>query len=63
MIKLTRLNGEEIYINSDLIEKIEEKADTMITMNSQMQYVVKEKIIDINNRIISFKKNIFSGGK
>ncbi len=42
MIKLTRLNGDSVYLNPFLIERIEMKPDTMITMNSQTQYLVKE---------------------
>ena len=41
MIKVTRLNGEEFYLNPHLIERIESKADTIITMHSQIQYIVQ----------------------
>jgi len=63
MIKLTKLNGEVFYLNPHLIEKIEEKPDTVITMNSQVQYLVKEKIKEILDRIIDYRKNISFGAQ
>ena len=59
MIKLTKYSGEEIYINPHLIEKIEEKADTLIVMNSQVQYIVKEKFDMIFKKIIDYRKKIY----
>lgn len=56
MIQLTKLNGTSFYLNHFLIEKIEITPDTVITMNSQTQYVVKEGIEDINNQIKSKNK-------
>ncbi|MCH5150186.1 MAG: flagellar FlbD family protein [Spirochaetales bacterium] len=58
MIQLTKLNGTVFYLNHFLIEKIEITPDTVITMNSQTQYVVKEGIEDINNRIRNEKQTI-----
>ncbi|MBO5288224.1 MAG: flagellar FlbD family protein [Spirochaetales bacterium] len=55
MIQLTKLNGTSFYLNHLLIEKIEITPDTVITMNSQTQYVVKESIEEINNQIRSEK--------
>ncbi len=58
MIQLTKLNGEIFYLNPHLIEKIEEKPDTVITMDSQIQYLVKEGIEEILKRIIEYRKNL-----
>lgn len=52
MIRLTRLNGSIIYLNHSLIERIEIVPNTVITMNSQVQYIVKESIDDINSLVI-----------
>jgi flagellar protein FlbD len=62
MIKLTRLNGEEFYLNPHALEKVEDKADTVITMSSQVQYIVKEKALDIKEMIIEYRKRIFPNG-
>ena len=58
MIKLTRFNGEICYLNPHQIERIEERPDTVITMNSQNQYIVKEKVGDIISSIIEYRKKI-----
>lgn len=58
MIRLTKLNGDIFYLNPHLIERIEEKPDTVITMDSQIQYLVKEKIDEILNKIINYRKNL-----
>ena len=63
MIKLTRLNDEVFYLNPHLIEKVEQKADTVITMDSQIQYIVKEKIDEIYKRIILYRRKISIGGQ
>lgn len=58
MIKLTKFNGETFYINPHQIERIEQRPDTVITMLSQVQYLVKEKIDDINQLIIQYRKQL-----
>ncbi|MBP7553503.1 MAG: flagellar FlbD family protein [Spirochaetes bacterium] len=57
MIKLTKLNGDVFYLNPHLIERLEEKPDTVITMDSQVQYIVKEKIPEIIINITSYRRN------
>jgi flagellar protein FlbD len=58
MIKLTRLDGTEFYINPDLIECVEETPDTLITFTNDNRFLVKEKARTITERIISFKAMI-----
>jgi len=57
MIKLTKINGDAFYLNPHLIERIEEKPDTVITMNSQIQYIVKEKVSEIIISITGYRRN------
>ena len=58
MIKLTKLNGDEFYLNPHLIERMEEKPDTVITMDSQLQFIVKDKIAEIIDKIIEYRSKI-----
>jgi len=58
MIKLTRLDGTEFYINPDLIECVEETPDTVITLTNDNHFLVREKVRTITERIISFKSMI-----
>jgi flagellar protein FlbD len=47
MIKVTRLNNSQFYINPLLIETIEEVPDTMISLVNGKKYVVKEPAKDV----------------
>ena len=58
MIKLTKLNGQEFYLNPHLIEKVEVTPDSMITMDSQQQFIVRESIDEINEKIIGYRKKL-----
>lgn len=56
MISLTRLNGEKLFINMDLIEIMEQTPDTVVTLTTGKKFVVKESIAQINSEIVKFKK-------
>jgi len=59
VIKVTRLNGEEFYINPDLIQYIEKTPDTVITLTNDKKVVVREGIEEIIQRFVAFKRQIF----
>ncbi len=59
MIKVTRLNGEEFYINPDIIQYIEKTPDTVITLTNDRKVVIKEDVDVIIQRIAEFKRKIF----
>ena len=56
MIYLTRLNGERIVINIDLIELMEETPDTVVTLTTGKKLVVRERVNKIREDIIRFRK-------
>jgi flagellar protein FlbD len=56
MIKVHRLNGQEIIINSDLIETIESHPDTVISLYTGNKYLIKESVETVNQQIIEYKK-------
>lgn len=58
MIYLTRLNGEKIAINVDLIELMEATPDTVVTMTTGKKLVVKENIHTIQSAIINYYRAI-----
>jgi len=59
MIEVTRLNDSKLIINADLIEKIEESPDTIITLNNGNKIIVKESRQEIKNLVILYKKEVF----
>jgi flagellar protein FlbD len=58
MIKVTRLNGKEYYINPHQIESIEVHPDTTLLMLSGKYVVVKEEVDDIIERIVKYRRKI-----
>jgi flagellar protein FlbD len=58
MINLTRLNGEKIAINVELIEYMEETPDTVITLTTGKKFIVKEPVKKIQEQVIAFRKRI-----
>jgi flagellar protein FlbD len=60
VIEVTRLNDTKLIINADLIEKIEESPDTVITLTSGNKIIVKESRQEVKNLVILYKKEVFS---
>ncbi len=59
MIEVTRLNDTKLIINADMIEKVEESPDTVITLTSGNKIIVKESRQEIKNLVILYKKEVF----
>lgn len=58
MIKLHKLNGDEFILNSDHIEIIETRPDTVITLTNDRKYLVKESAEDIVGLIRNYSREI-----
>lgn len=58
MIQLTRLNSQAFALNTDLIERIEETPDTVLTLIDGTRYVVQEPVDDVIDRVISFRARV-----
>lgn len=58
MIDVTGLNGKSYTINAELIERVEEMPDTVITLTSGKKIIVTESRQEIVNRALSYKKEI-----
>ncbi|MGE5392093.1 MAG: flagellar FlbD family protein [Deltaproteobacteria bacterium] len=56
MIYVTRLNGERLALNIDIIEQMEETPDTVITLTTGKKLVVRESMHKIREDIINFRK-------
>ncbi len=54
MIEVTKLNGERISVNSDLVETIEETPDTVLTFSSGKKIIVKESRQEVRNLVILY---------
>ena len=60
LIMLTSIKGKEFYLNSDLIYKITEAPDTIITLTDGKVLRVEEKGEEIRECIIRFKREIYA---
>ncbi|MDR1532563.1 MAG: flagellar FlbD family protein [Clostridiales bacterium] len=59
MITITKLNDQQIVVNSDLIELIESTPDTTITMTTGRKIIAREPVEEIMSRIIGYRKRVF----
>jgi flagellar protein FlbD len=59
MIELTKINGQSFCLNCELIESLEEKPDTVITLFTGRKYIVKESIEEIIQKCIEFKNKAY----
>lgn len=55
MISLTRLNGERIAVNPDLLERAEETPDTVLTLTNGTKYVVHETLDELIERVQHYR--------
>lgn len=58
MIEVTSLNDKKSYINAELIERVEEAPDTVITLTSGKKIIVKESRQEVKNLVVSYKKEL-----
>ena len=58
MIKVTRLNGMEYYLNPHQIESVEVHPDTTLQMLSGKIIIVKETVNEIIDRIVEYRRRI-----
>ena len=56
MIELTRLHGQKITINVDIIEFVEETPDTMITTTTGKKIMVKETVRQVIQKAVDFRR-------
>ncbi|MFC1606765.1 flagellar FlbD family protein [Candidatus Latescibacterota bacterium] len=61
MIHITRLNKSEMVINADLIEFIEATPDTILTLTTGQKIIVREKVEEVVDKVIQFKRQIYQG--
>lgn len=58
MIRVTRLNGVAFVVNAELIEQIESAPDTVLTLTTGNNIIVRESIDEVERRVIAYKASI-----
>jgi uncharacterized protein YlzI (FlbEa/FlbD family) len=61
VIKLTRINGDSVTVNSDLILFVEEAGETTITLANGERMKVQENIEVLCSRVLEFKRSVVNG--
>jgi flagellar protein FlbD len=61
VIALTRLSGSAFVLNCDLIERVEESPDTVITLLDGKKYVVAETVAAVVAAIREHRRDLVSG--
>ena len=56
MIKLTRLGGEQFILNADLIQYIEARPDTFVTLTTGERLVVTESMDEVLRRAVAYQQ-------
>ncbi|MGA2797887.1 MAG: flagellar FlbD family protein [Thermoguttaceae bacterium] len=56
MIKLTRLSGEPFILNAELIEYVEARPDTFVTLTTGQRVVVAESMDEVMRRAVAYQQ-------
>lgn len=56
MIRVTRLDGTALVLNAECIQSIENTPDTLITLTTGAQLMVREAIDDVVKRFLDYKR-------
>jgi flagellar protein FlbD len=60
MIELTRLNGNSMVVNSDLIKTAEASPDTMLTLINGEKLIVREEIGEVIERVLVYRARLLA---
>ncbi len=60
MIKLTRLNGSPMVLNSDLIKTAESSPDTMLTLITGEKLIVQEDLGVVIERVLVYRARLLA---
>jgi flagellar protein FlbD len=60
MILLTRLNGTQVGINADLIERVESTPDTVLSLIDGTRYIVSEPPTEVIAKVVVFRARVLA---
>ncbi|HTV14130.1 MAG TPA: flagellar FlbD family protein [Acidobacteriaceae bacterium] len=63
MIHLTRLNGNPLVVNCDLIKYAESSPDTVLTLINGEKIVVRESCEDVVNCTVAYRARVFAASR
>jgi len=60
MIELTRLNGNPMVVNSDLLKTAEASPDTMLTLINGEKLIVRESCAEVIERVLAYRARLLA---
>jgi flagellar protein FlbD len=60
MIEVTRLNGNAMLLNSDLVKTAEVSPDTMLTLISGEKLIVRETCAEVLERVLEYRAKLLA---
>ncbi len=58
MIRLTKLNGQPLIVNADLIETIEQTPDTVILLTTRNRLMVQETADEVVDKVLKWARSV-----
>ena len=60
MIEVTRLNGAQMIVNSDLIKIVESSPDTMLTLIHGEKIIVRESCAEVSDKVLAYRSRLLA---
>jgi len=60
MIEVTRLNGAQMIVNSDLIKIVESSPDTMLTLIHGEKIIVRESCAEVADKVLAYRSRLLA---
>ena len=62
MIRVTRLDRSQFYLNAEFIQSVESTPDTHIVLLNGHSYVVTESDDEVVDRIVRYRRAVYGAG-
>lgn len=60
MVPLTRLTGVPFALNPDLIERVDETPDTVISLVDGTKYLVRESLAEVIDAVVEYRARLLA---
>ncbi len=58
MIRVTKFDGSLVVLNAEVIQSVEATPDTLITLTTGIQFLVKDKVDEVVSAFKEYKRDI-----
>lgn len=58
MVEVTRLNGSRFVLNGDMIEQIEAKPDTILSLSNGRKLIVRESVTEMIHKLLDYQRTL-----